>query len=133
MAPDSQEIALHLIDDTIDTEALADRAYRLKRELVEAGAQPVTLVPAGRPPSGSKATDPIAVGALMVSLANSPSLIAAIAGTIQSWMNRTSTQRIRIKVGERELEVAGPVSPADEELIRDVIRRYFETESASAD
>jgi hypothetical protein len=117
MAADSQEIALHLIDDTIDTEVLADRAYRLKRELVEAGAQAVTLVPAGRPPSGSKATDPIAVGALMVSLANSPSLIAAIAGTIQSWMNRTATQRIRIKVGERELEVAGPVSPADEELI----------------
>jgi hypothetical protein len=41
------------------------------------------------------------------------------------------TQRIRIKVGEKELEVAGPISAADEELIRDIIRRYFEPESGS--
>jgi hypothetical protein len=131
MTAGSQEISLYLVDDTIDAEALAERAYRLKRELIEAGAHPVTPVPLGQPPSGSKAADPIAVGALILSLANSPSLIAAIAGTVQSWMNRTATQRIRIKVGEKELEVAGPISAADEELIRDVIRRYFEPESGS--
>jgi hypothetical protein len=105
---ESQEIALHLIDDTIDTEALADRAYRLKRELVESGAQPVSLVPTGRPPSGSKAADPIAVGALMVSLANSPSLIAAIAGTIQSWMNRTPRSAFELRLARRSWRSQGP-------------------------
>jgi hypothetical protein len=128
MALPSREVRLYLIDEAIDAQALADRAYKLRRELIELGALPIQPTAAEETPSGSKAADPIAVGALILSIANSPTLIAALSATIQSWMSRTATQRIRIKAGEKELEVAGPLSSADVELIRDFVKRYFDTD-----
>jgi hypothetical protein len=120
-----RHVELYLSDDTMDADELAHRAYGLRRELLELGVDSVEPLKLEAPPSESKTGDPIAVGALIVGLVSSPSLIAALAGTIQSWMTRNASQRIRIKVGDKELEVAGPLSAADTELIREFISRYF--------
>ena len=111
-AADELELELQLVGaDEDDLERLAESTYQLRRELLELDVEAVSVRPSGPAPSGTKGGDALAVGELIVQV--SVAVLPALLASVQAWVSRLGSQKIRIKVGDDEIELSGPMSSAE--------------------
>lgn len=109
-------VSIHFETDTDDT-AEVDRLSRdLSRELFQGDVEDVEFAREGEAPTGAKG-DPVSVGMLIVSLANSAGLVG-VCQVVRSWVSRDERRRIVVRAGKRTLEITG-ASPQQHQQIID--------------
>jgi hypothetical protein len=95
-----------------------DAATRqLRRELLDLDVDAVELLPHGEAPSGTRAVDPVALGGLVVTVANSQ-LFAAIVATVRTWLGAAQPRSISLEIDGDVLELTG-VSTAEQSRLAD--------------
>ncbi len=77
-------------------------------ELRDSEVESISLAPGSTVPSGAKAVDPVATGALVMTVL--PAVLPKIIDLVQAWIQRGSgrTVKFRGKVGKQEIEFEGP-------------------------
>jgi hypothetical protein len=129
MAEPMDRLIVQLETDTDDPEQTELLRMRLQEELRELGvrAEPAPGEPA---PDGSRAIDAIALGTLIVAVADKTGLLDALVSTVRRWWGRQPPQASRIR-----LEMAGDVleleraSPAEQERL---IQQWLDRQAARA-
>jgi hypothetical protein len=101
-----------------DPQELENLTLQLRRELLDLDDVAVDRAAGGDLPPGSKGSDPTALGALVVTLAQSSGLVALI-HAVQGWLSASNLRTVRIQAADgATLEVAG-VSSADQRRLID--------------
>jgi hypothetical protein len=105
-----------------DPEEVAEATSQLRRELLELDVEAVELARAGEPPPGTRAVDFMALGTLVVTLANSQ-LLNGVVGAMRSWIGGHPQRSIKLELDGDVLELSGVSSeeqrrPADAWLRR---------------
>jgi hypothetical protein len=107
-----------------DTEEVAQATLQLRRELLELDVDAVEVpLAAGEPPPGSRAVDVGALGALVVSLADSQ-LLTAVVEVVRSWLAGSSRRRIKLELGGDVLELTGVSSREQRRLADEWLARH---------
>ena len=106
-----------------DAEEVAEATAQLRRELLDLDVDAVELPPAGEPPPGSRAVDLAAIGALVVTVAQSP-LLASVLAAVRSWLAGSQRRRIKLELGGDVLELTGVSSDQQRRLIDEWLRRH---------
>jgi len=106
-----------------DAEDVAEATLRLRRELLDLDVEAVELVPAGEPPPGSRAVDLAALGALVVTVAQSQ-LLASVVAAVRSWLAGSRRRSIRLELGGDVLELTGVSSDQQRRLTDEWLRRH---------
>jgi hypothetical protein len=105
-----------------DEEEVAELALRLRDDLEALDVGPVELSRSGTAPAGAKSVDPIEWGTLLVAIGSSPALMTLIR-TANAWIARQRQGRVRVKIGEDELELTGASTDDQRRLIDDWLAR----------
>jgi hypothetical protein len=111
-------------EDRVDEEEIDQLSRQLRRELLELEVARVDPAPSEATPPESKAGDPVAIGALLVSLMSSPELLAAIVGKIQAMLSLVGRHSVRLEIDGDALEVSGVSSREQRRLIEIWIDRH---------
>ena len=106
-----------------DAEEVAEATAQLRRELLDLDVDAVELPPAGEPPPGSRAVDLAAIGALVVTVAQSP-LLASVLAAGRSWLAGSQRRSIKLELGGDVLELTGVSSDQQRRLIDEWLRRH---------
>jgi hypothetical protein len=106
-----------------DAEDLAEATLQLRRELLELDVDAVEVPRAGEPPPGTRAVDLAAVGALVITLAQSQ-LLGAVVTAVQSWLSRSRQRSIKLELGGDVLELTGVASDEQRRLTDEWLRRH---------
>jgi len=81
------------------SDASEDELDRLTRQLLaelrETDVESAELVKSGTAPAGTKAIDPVTAGAIAIAVL--PSMLTKIIETIQAWLLRDSSRKIKFK------------------------------------
>jgi hypothetical protein len=97
----------------------------LRRELLELPVGDVVPVPAGATPDGARVADAVAIGAFVVLLNSSSALLTSLVSTIRAWRRDTIPDgRIRLKLGDDEIELSGLSEEVETRLLEDWARRH---------
>ncbi len=107
----------------VEAEAVAEATLQLRRELLELDVEAVELARAGEPPPGTRAVDFIALGSLVVTVANS-GLLSAVVAAIRSWLGARPQRSIRLELGGDVLELTGVSSEEQRRLADAWLRRH---------
>ncbi len=105
-----------------EAEEVAEATLQLRRDLLDLDVEAVELARAGEPPPGTRAVDFIALGTLIVTVANSGLLNAVVAG-MRSWLGDHPQRSIKLKLGEDVLELTGVSSEEQRRLADAWLRR----------
>jgi hypothetical protein len=105
-----------------EAEEVAEATLQLRRELLDLDVEAVELARAGEPPPGARAVDFIALGTLVVTIANSGLLNAVVAG-MRSWLGGHPQRSIKLKLGGDVLELTGVSSEEQRRLVDAWLRR----------
>jgi hypothetical protein len=103
-------------------EEVAEATLQLRRELLELDVDSVELARAGEPPSGTRAVDFVALGTLMVTVANS-GLLGAVVSAVRSWLGGGSQRSIKLELDGDVLELTGVSSEEQHRLAEAWLRR----------
>jgi hypothetical protein len=107
-----------------DPQELELLTLQLRRELLDLDDVAVDRAPGGDVPPGSKGVDPTALGALVVTLAQSTGL-AALIHAVQGWLSASNRHTVRIQAADgATLEVVGASSADQRRLIDAWIDSY---------
>jgi hypothetical protein len=106
-----------------EAEEVAEATLQLRRELLELDVEAVELARAGKPPPGTRAVDLIALGALVVTVANS-GLLNAVVATMRSWLGGHPQRSIKLELGGDVLELTGVSSEEQRRLADAWVRRH---------
>jgi len=106
-----------------DTEAVAEAIRQLRRELLELDVDSVDLPRSADPPPGSRAVDVTALGALVVTIAQTP-LLGAVVDTVRSWLARSRHGTIKLELNGDVLELTGISSDEQRRLTDEWLRRH---------
>ncbi len=108
-----------------DAEAVADATSQLRRELLELDVDSVYMPRSENPPPGSRGADVAALGALVVTIAQSP-LLGSVVDTVQSWLARSRQGTVKLELGGDVLELTGVSSDEQRRLTDEWLRRHSE-------
>lgn len=122
------EVQLDL-DPEADAQELDELTRRLRRRLLELDVDSVERAKGPSPPPGARAVDATSLGTLLVSLASTPEVLRAVVGTVREWLSRARCRRVKVKLGDSELELTGVSSQQQERLISDWIAHHAGAES----
>jgi hypothetical protein len=111
------------VEPGADAEEVAEATLQLRRELLELDVEAVEIPRAGDPPPGSRAVDLAAIGALVVTVAQSQ-LLASVVSAVQSWLSRSHQRSIKLELGGDVLELAGVSSDEQRRLTDEWLRRH---------
>lgn len=106
-----------------DAEDVAEATLQLRRELLDLDVDAVEVPRAGEPPPGTRAVDLAAIGALVVTLAQSQ-LLTAVVAAVQSWLSRSPRRSIKLELGGDVLELTGVSSDEQRRLTEEWLRRH---------
>ena len=106
-----------------DAEEIAEATFQLRRELLDLDVDSVEIPGAGEPPTGSRAVDVAALGALVVHLADSQ-LLAAVVTAVGSWLAASSRRSIKLRLGGDDLELTGVSSQEQRRLTDEWLARH---------
>jgi hypothetical protein len=115
--PDRLEIRLDVGEDG-DAEELAAAASNLRRELLELPVADVSRVSAGPAPPGTRSAEMLEAGALMVALAQTPSLVSAVGSAVSSWISSRHGRSATMQLGEDRIELNGITRDDQERLLK---------------
>jgi hypothetical protein len=106
-----------------DGEDVAEATLQLRRELLDLDVASVEVPRAGQPPPGTRAAGLEALGALVVTIAQSVPLTAVVAA-VQSWLTGSMQRSIRLEIGGDVLELTGLPSAEQRRLTDEWLRRH---------
>jgi hypothetical protein len=101
-----------VVADDVDEEELYDLTSDLEAELQDTHARSVTHSRHDEAVVGAKSSGAVSVGQLL--LVTAPAALPGVIALIGSWLNRHRDQRIRVKLGEVEVDV--PRDASSEEV-----------------
>ncbi len=110
------DIEVRINADGADPEETAEFTRLLRDELLQLDIHSAEPPPAPPPPAGARAADPLAVGALVVSLVNASGVLAAVVGAVQSWLIGAGPRSVKLIMDGDTLEVTG-VSSAEQRAL----------------
>lgn len=108
-----------------DAEQVAEATLGLRRELLDLDVDAVELPRVGEPPPGTRAVELAALGALVVTVAQSR-LLAPVVAAVQSWLARSQQRSVKLELDGDVLEVTGVSSRDQQRLIDEWLRRHTE-------
>ena len=124
MSTDPARIGISLTGgQEADAEAVAEATRQLRRELLELDVDSVDVPRSEDPPPGSRGADVAALGALVVTIAQSP-LLGSVVDTVQSWLDRSRQGTIKLELGGDVLELTGVSSDEQRRLTDEWLRRH---------
>jgi hypothetical protein len=106
-----------------DAEQVAEATLGLRRELLDLDVEAVELPRVGEPPPGTRAVELAALGALVVTVAQSR-LLAPVVAAVQSWLASTHQRSVKLELDGDVLEVTGVSSRDQQRLIDEWLRRH---------
>jgi hypothetical protein len=106
-----------------DAEDVAEATLQLRQELLDLDVDAVEVPRAGEPPPGTRAVDLAAIGALVVTLAQSQ-LLTAVVAAVQSWLSRSPQRSIKLELGGDVLELSRVSSDEQRRLTEEWLRRH---------
>jgi len=106
-----------------DAEAVAEATRQLRRELLELDVDSVENLRSEDPPPGSRAVDVSALGALVVTIAQTP-MLGEIVETVRSWLSRSRQGTIKLELNGDVLELTGISSDEQRRLTDEWLRRH---------
>jgi hypothetical protein len=98
---------------------------RLRRELSQIDVDVVR--PAGAPavPPGSKATDPVTIGAIVLAMSASGGVFVAVVETVKDWLSRQADRhRITLTVDGNTIELTRASAEERQALVEAFVRRH---------
>jgi hypothetical protein len=106
-----------------DTEEVAEVTLQLRRELLDLDVEAVELSRAGEPPPGTRAVELAALGALVVTVGQSP-LLGPVVATVRSWLASAPQRSIKLELDGDTLELTGLSSNEQRRLVNEWLRRH---------
>jgi hypothetical protein len=106
-----------------DAEQVAEGTLGLRRELLDLDVDAVELPRVGEPPPGTRAVELAALGALVVTVAQSR-LLAPVVAAVQSWLAHSQQRSVKLELDGDVLEVTGVSSKEQQRLIDEWLRRH---------
>ena len=117
-------LSIHFtVEPGADAEEVTEATLQLRRELLDLDVEAVEIPRAGEPPPGSRAVDLAALGALVVTVAQSQ-LLASVVAAVQSWLSNSHRRSIKLELGGDVLELAGVSSAEQRRLTDEWLRRH---------
>jgi hypothetical protein len=120
-------VRVQIHEDGADAERLSAITQYLRRELVDLeSVDDVSAEPGGPAPDGSRALDAIAVGGLLVSIANSHAIRSVVAA-VRGWLRRSPdpvTRTVRLELDGDVLELSGATSDEQERVVELFLSRH---------
>jgi len=98
-------------DEEADPERVAELTYQLRQELLDLDVEEVSVRTEGAAPPGTRGGEALAIGGLLVQV--SVAVLPALLAILQSWVSRSASQKVRVKLGDNEIEIDGRMSPAE--------------------
>jgi hypothetical protein len=111
------------VEPGADAEEVAEAAAQLRRELLDLDVDAVELVRAGEPPPGTRAVDVAALGALVVTVAQSQ-VLSHVVAVVRSWLAMSPQRSIKLELGGDALELTGVSSREQQRLTDEWLRRH---------
>jgi hypothetical protein len=106
-----------------DAEEIAEATLGLRRELLDLDVEAVELPRAGEPPPGSRAVELAALGALLVTVGQSP-LLRSVVAVVRSWLAGSPQRSIKLELDGDVLELTGLSSVEQRRLTDEWLRRH---------
>jgi hypothetical protein len=106
-----------------DTEEVAEATLQLRRELLDLDVEAVEVPRAGEPPPGTRAVELAALGALVVTLAESQ-LLTPVVAAVRSWLGGQPQRSIMLELDGDVLELTGLSSTEQRRLADEWLRRH---------
>jgi hypothetical protein len=118
------KLGIHVaIGPDAGAEEIAEATLRLRRELLDLDVESVELPGTGEPPPGSRAVELAAIGALLVTIAQSQLLTTAVT-TVRSWLAGRPERSIKLELDGDVLELTGASSSQQQQLVDAWLRRH---------
>jgi len=106
-----------------DAEEVAEATLQLRRELLDLDVEAVELPRAGEAPPGTRAVELAALGALVVTVGQSP-LLGPVVAAIRSWLASAPQRSIKLELEGDALELTGLSSKEQRRLVDEWLRRH---------
>jgi hypothetical protein len=106
-----------------DAEEVAEATLQLRRELLDLDVEAVELPRAGEPPPGTRAVELAALGALVVTVGQSP-LLGPVVAAVRSWLAGSPQRSIKLELDGDALELTGMSSKEQRQLVDEWLRRH---------
>ena len=115
---------LDVLEDGADDERLDTVTRHLREELGHLDVGEVVPARGGTAPAGSKGFDVVAVGGLLLAVANSTALRAVVM-TVRGWLGRSPQpdRKVRLEVDGDVLELSGASSAEQDRLVELFVAR----------
>jgi hypothetical protein len=98
---------------------------RLRRELSEFDTGVVRPVAGPATPPGSKATDPVTIGAVVLALSASGGVFVAIVETVKDWLGRQAARhRVTMTIDGDSIELTRASAEERQALVEAFVRRH---------
>jgi hypothetical protein len=110
------------VGSAADDAEIAEATLQLRRELLDLDVDAVELQRAGEPPPGTRAVDLAALGALIVTIAQS-ALLPDVLAAVRAWVSRSQSRSIKLELGGDVLELTGVSSAEQRRLADEWLRR----------
>ncbi|MEV5491742.1 hypothetical protein AB0L47_27800 [Streptomyces bobili] len=121
----TRTIPVVLVLDVGDDEEYAEeQLQQLIAELSELDLDSLDRVTQGPPPPGSRSTEAVQLGALLLGLGGSGALLPVLAALVQDWLNRRRSGYVRLKIGEDEIELTGVSDEVQQRALEEFLRRH---------
>ncbi|WP_030610725.1 effector-associated constant component EACC1 [Streptomyces fulvoviolaceus] len=126
MADDSVDVALVVTPDPeLDPEAGERVVRRLRAEVAALDVESVRFGAGVPAPPGTKGTDPVTLGAVIVALSASGGVFAALIDTVRDWLGRSSARhRVSVTIDGDTIELDRASDAEREALIDAYVRRH---------
>jgi hypothetical protein len=103
----------------LDVQELARLSRRLCDELLELNVEKVDYATAVAPP-GAKSGSAVSLGTIIVTLSDSV-VLAALVGLLRGWVQQHSGRKLRVRIGENELEIKGALGEREDRRIEEFL------------
>jgi hypothetical protein len=111
------------LEPDAEAEEIAEATLQLRHELLDLEVEAVELPSAGEPPPGTRAVELAALGALVVSVAQSK-LLAAVVTAVRAWLGGSPQRSIKLELDGDVLELTGVSSKEQRRLTDEWLRRH---------
>lgn len=111
-------MVVKLHESGADPDRLERSSTNLRAELLQLDVASVKGVSSGPIPAGARAVDAAAVGAMLVTLRESWTVVATVVQGIQSWLGRhPGTSEAELIIGDKTLRLTAASSAQQDQLI----------------
>ena len=123
-----RELTIELVEPGAEAEMIDGLASDLRLELLELDVDSVSSVAAEPAPAGSKGMELVAVGALLVRVADSLPVVNTVVTTLRQWLARASSsgRSLKITVDGRTLELSAATAEQQQQLVAEFVRSLGE-------